>query len=50
MTVVKSSTWKHLAPKIDREDGQMKWNASTKRENVKQNEKKREHYVSTNNK
>jgi hypothetical protein len=50
-TVVKSSARKRLAPKTDREDGQMKRNSGVKRENVKkENEKKREHYVSTNNK
>jgi len=40
-----------LAPKTDRKDGQMKRNSGVQRENVKkENEKKREHYVSTNNK
>jgi hypothetical protein len=50
-TVFKSSARKCLAPKMDREDGQMKRNSGVKREKVKkENEKKREHYVSTNNK
>ena len=41
-TVFKSSARKCLAPKMDREDGQMKRNSGVKRENVKkENEKKR---------
>ncbi len=48
-TIVKSSKQKGVSPRT--EDGQMKRNASVKKENVKkENEKKREHYVSTNDK